>query len=82
MNNWHKTIFDQALFCTKQFYTFYWMTITNIQIHLYVQVVPMDAYPSNMVAEEKKDRKLFEKFFNDVKQAGSEELCPITKYKH
>eukprot|EP00092_Neocalanus_flemingeri_P002133 GFUD01002273.1.p1 GENE.GFUD01002273.1~~GFUD01002273.1.p1 ORF type:complete len:546 (-),score=175.52 GFUD01002273.1:534-2171(-) len=47
-----------------------------------MKVVPMDAYPSNLAAEEKKDRNLFEQFFHDVKQAGSEELCPIKKPAH
>ena len=51
---------------------------SNVSYHYTMQVVPMDAFPANMVARKMKKKTLFEEYFTGIKSSASE-VCPIKK---
>ena len=50
-----------------------------IELLLNFQIVPLTAFPCNHIAEKNDKKNMFEDFFNDVKHAGPEDLCPMMK---
>jgi len=56
--------------------------ISSRTVFARMKVVPLNAFPCNDIALDDYEEHFFEDFFNDVKPAGSEELCPMMKPAH